>query len=341
MLDTSQNYMEREVLLLLRRLHEEDGAVTRERLTVMGRGRGLDVARSLMQLKALGLVTVVTKRPPLWRRIFGAKTMEYLHPAAQPEPVPVEAPAVVAGAPFEAEGALPPVMPESLAPVAEVMVPAIEAEVPTEVAVFAPPLDLELEAAPPIPDAEPLGVVPPAARPSRPAPVPQGFTDEIGGAPADFNLAPRLDPALVEGMRDFLGGLGLELTFAGEALAAQRLKGGMALGDAVMELVVFALAHAAHHESLSGPLPAAEELKDYGQALLEELERLTEAGEIGRPHFVTQRGLILLLADRDADRSAVVARLLADPIGGAAPPALLPEELRGVEEGLDDLPKDI
>ena len=365
--------MEREVLLLLRRLHAEEGSVTRERLTVIGRGRGLEIARSLLLLKSMGLVEVIEKRPSFWRRLFGAKAQEILVPAPERDAPPQEDPAELAEAPFAEDHsgqsaeyapqaptseAEPTVHAELEAPQQDAYAPIESASTPTAEARVAeastsyaaapyapeaePPAPQPAQA--PLPEPEPLNEAPlpvepaPAAlvaRPPRPAPVPQGYTDELGGAPAEFTLAPRLDPALVEGMRDFLAGMGLELTFAGEAMAAQRLQQGAVIGDVVGELVVFALAHAAHHETLSGIACSQEDLSDYAQAILEELERLAEAGEITRAAFEEQKSVILQLTDREAAREALVAALLADPVGGMAPPALLPEELRGIEDGGD------
>lgn len=339
MLETSLNYMEREVLLLLRQLDAETGAVTRERLTLLGRGRGLEVARSLLVLKSLGLIETFEKRPSFWRRLFGAKTQELLRAVPRTAPLP-EAPPALSTEEFA-----------DAAPMIEAEPLAVEQPVEVAPAAFtaqpepapAPVIETPVEPAP-VAEAPPAPVVPPAPEvqateprvPFRPRPVPQGYTDELGGAPIAVTPSSNLDPALVEGMRDFLDGIGLEMTFAGEALAAHRLRMGLSVGESVMQLVLFAIAHAAHHEILNPEEREPEELKEYAHALLEELERLTEAGEIRRDRYYADKQMILTLADRRADRQPLLDQLLSDPVGGAAPPALLPEELRGVSEDDDD-----
>lgn len=134
----------------------------------------------------------------------------------------------------------------------------------------------------------------------------------------------------------------MEITVAGDALIGNRMSRGALAGEALLQVVVFAFAHAARYDLLSGSPVPAEDLREYGQALVREMEKLREAGEIRPEAFDRDMALVLALADKAGTddtatkRPALIEELLADPVGGIAPPALLPEGLRGLEEYEDD-----
>ena len=128
----------------------------------------------------------------------------------------------------------------------------------------------------------------------------------------------------------------MEMTMAGETLVADRLARGATAGEALMQLVLFAFGHAARFDMASANPASPEDLQEYGNAVLAEMTRLYTAGEIGAAQFEHDRQGILALSDSTSDRSQLVDELFMDPIGGAAPPALLPEELRSIEEDEDE-----
>jgi hypothetical protein len=200
-----------------------------------------------------------------------------------------------------------------------------------------------------MPKPEPVAVVEPEPVPEQPAqtvapkarrrvPV-QGFTEDLGGVPLDdavrpaaFALAPEVGGALT----DILSGLGMELTWAGQALAAQRMSKGATAGEALSQIVLYAFAHVVQHDLLAGHPLDALGLSDYAAEVLRELDKLRQAGEIGvAAHEADRDHILTLIGDADG-RGALAAELLADPFGGAAPPAVLPEELRHSRDDAED-----
>ncbi|MBJ2151657.1 hypothetical protein [Paracoccus sp. IB05] len=334
---------EQELLTLIRKLHAELGPVPRIRLSVVGRGRGLDVARLLVGLKAAGLVEEYETKPGWFGWLLGKRREMVLRPltVAVESPAPQPGP-ILDGASREA-GETPA---EHLDPVPLTARTAAEAALPEpDPGLVAEPVPEPTPMAPsepaPLPAARAIESTPSvhAAGQTRPRPVPAGYADDIGGVPMAFQaaqLSASLDPDLLEGLRDFLVTLGIELTSAGEALVADRLNRGASAGDALMQLVLFAFAHMARFDEISASPADPAELRDYTHAVLTELERLCDAGEISEARFDQDRHEIRILADSSADRAPLIERLFMDPFGGMAPPALLPAELRGVEEFEED-----
>lgn len=358
MQDKPLEQADQDLLDLIRQLHTDHGPILRTTLSVVGRGRGLDVARSLGRLKTLGLVEEYEKRPFFLLRLFGARPTNWLRPVAPAVPVEVKAeevqgaveaptvspapaplPEIPADAPVEvvAEGMIPEVspviaVPEDKAP--EIRVPEFAAPEPLSAQpVTAPVVPPPQAVAPEVaPETE---APPPVTRPARPARLPlNAYTDEIGGQPMAVAPAVDLDPELLEGLHEMLELLGMEVTIAGDALIGNRVSRGALAGEALLQVVVFAFAHAARYDILSGSPVPADDLHAYGQALVRELEKLRDAGEIRSEPFDRDIGLVLTLADKAAgdSRAALIEELLADPVGGIAPPALLPEGLRGLED---------
>ncbi|MCB5410839.1 hypothetical protein [Pseudogemmobacter faecipullorum] len=336
MLDKPLDFGEQELLALIRQIHATSGPIPRNQLTVAGRGRGLEVARPLGRLKMLGLVEEYEQRPSWWRRLFGAASVMVLVPGA------AAGPDLPAGTEILSEAEAPMHGAEADA-VAEALQAEFIAAPESEIRQAAAPLEtIGIPAPPEQPEpapADPHPVAPQqAAAPARPrqrfAPVPPGYTDELGGAPLAYQPAATtaLSPELLEGLCELLGTLGMEMTMAGETLVADRLARGATPGEALMQLVLFAFGHAARFEMASGNPARPEDLQEYGTAVLAEMTRLYAAGEIGAAQFEHDRQGILALSDSSQDRSQLVAELFMDPIGGAAPPALLPEELRSIEE---------
>ena len=393
---------ELDLLEIIRTLHAEKGPFLRSTLSVVGRGRGLEVARPLARLKLLGLVEEYERRPFRLLRLFGVRSSVFLRPTAaafslpevrlHPEPAPAVGPdaaidvlAVEASAVATPADAVPtPEAPDGQAPlVAAAAVEAPSTEGPAAEAVSSAPeevigaADVAPEAAAPPLAPEPLVAEPPPAPPASvaplsaalsapvsapvssplPAPVPaqprpaaarspspprfapDAYTDELGGKPliaAPPPAAFSLDPELLEGLSEMIAVLGLEMTFAAETLIADRIAAGASAGEALSQVALFAFAHAAHYDILGGGTVDAVQLRDYAIAVMKELEKLRDAGEIAPEPFERDMRAIWALVDKDSDRSALVDQLLSDPVGGAAPPALLPEELRGFTEDDED-----
>lgn len=361
MQDKPLEQADQDLLDLIRQLHTDHGPILRTTLSVVGRGRGLDVARSLGRLKTLGLVEEYEKRPFVLLRLFGARPTNWLRPVAPLVPAEVKAEEVQGTVEASTVGLAPVPLPETPAEppvvaVAEVVIPeaapviAVPEDKAPEIRVpeFAAPEPLSAQpvtapVAPPpeavAPEVAPVTEVPlPVTRPAppaRPARLPlNAYTDEIGGQPMAVAPAVDLDPELLEGLHEMLELLGMEVTIAGDALIGNRVSRGALAGEALLQVVVFAFAHAARYDILSGSPVPADDLHAYGQALVRELEKLRDAGEIRSEPFDRDIGLVLTLADKAAgdSRAALIEEQLADPVGGIAPPALLPEGLRGLED---------
>lgn len=312
--DKPLDQTELDLMELIRQLHAEKGPFLRSTLSVVGRGRGLEVARTFNHLKSLGLVEEIAQRPFFLLRWFGAKPTILLRPSAQADaaanaPVSNAPPPPLGAEPVAAE---PPQMPEPEA--------------------AAPPAAPEPAAVPPAP--APLDPAPPKPVQTRPIRIPlDAYTDEIGGQPLAYAPLARpaaLDPDLLEGLREMLEVMGMELTQAGEAMIADRMAKGASAGEALCQVALYAFAHAAHYDSLSEDQSLSALLHDYAIEVIRELEKLRDAGEVRAEPFERDMRAIWALVDKTSDPSPLVAELLSDPMGGAAPPAVMPEEVRGV-----------
>lgn len=255
-----------------------------------------------------------------------------------PETVPVEAPVASDAAPFvldqPAAETLAPEAPLQESPVAEV--PPAEAPVAEPQPVDTP--SVEAAVAEPTIEEAPVAEAPRRA-PARPMPTPArarviGFTEELGGTPEEAPpIAPvRVDPEVMDGLRELLEGLGMELTMAGEALIGTRIAQGFSAGEALSQVVLFAFAHAIRHDILFHGEMRALGLSEYAIEVMREVEKLRDAGEIGEARFEEDMRALWALLEEAPDRDARLDALLTDPVGGAAPVAVLPEDLRSAEE---------
>ena len=322
--DKPLDQAEQDLLELIRQLHAEKGPFLRSTLSVVGRGRGLDVARPFNRLKSLGLVAEIEQRPFFLFRLFGAKTIVLIQPTVTE--IAAEAPEVVK---------------ETVAPASVVKVKVSE---PTPIAPVPPPEPLVVNGVAPAKlKQEPIDVAPIEAQVvprkparARPKPLPlDAYTDDIGGQPMAHTpvpLALGLDAELLDGMREMFDLLGMELTIAGETMISNRMAKGASAGEALCQVALFAFAHAAHHNLLVGGSVQAEVLHNYAIEVIRELEKLRDAGEVGAEPFERDMRALWALTEKESDPTQLIADLLSDPVGGAAPPALLPEEVRGVTE---------
>ena len=259
-----------------------------------------------------------------------------------PETVPVEAPVASDAAPFvldqPAAETLAPEAPLQESPVAEV--PPAEAPVAEPQPVDTP--SVEAAVAEPTIEETPVAEAPRRA-PARPVPTPArarvvGFTEELGGTPEEAPpIAPvRVDPEVMDGLRELLEGLGMELTMAGEALIGTRMAQGFSAGEALSQVVLFAFAHAIRHDILFHGEMRALGLSEYAIEVMREVEKLRDAGEIGEARFEEDMRALWALLEEAPDRDARLDALLTDPVGGAAPVAVLPEDLRSAEEAEEE-----
>lgn len=294
------------LLAVIVRLHLTRGPINRDVLSVEARGQGLEFGRALSVLRAQGLVEEVVKKPFFLSRLLGAKPVAQIRPTASGLALmgpPVE---VVVQTPADAP---PETQPE----------PTIE-----------PPTDLDPPAA-----ADPTPVAPKAPAPRAPKrkPLPvNAYTDELGGIPTeDVALVPafQVDAEIINGLREMLDVIAMPMTFSGEALVADRMAKGAIAGDALMQVVLFGFAHAIRLESETrGTLDLAG-LAQYGVEVLAELEKLHLADAISADRFAEDSAHIrALVGGGEPDRALAERIIQSDPVGGAAPPALLPEDLR-------------
>lgn len=305
---------ELDLLAVIVRLHLARGPMNRDVLSVEARGQGLEFGRALSVLRARGLVEEVVKKPFFLARLLGAKPVAQIRPTVAG--LALMEPPVDVGTQTPAE-----------APVESPIAPPISPDLP---AADLPTTDLPAadNAAPPAPEAPA-----PAPRAPRRKPLPvNAYTDELGGTPTeDVALVPafRVDAEILNGLRELLDVIAMPMTFAGEALVADRMSKGAIAGDALMQVVVFAFAHAIRLESQThGTLDLAG-LVQYGDAVLAELEKLHLADAISADRFAEDSANIrALVGAGDPDRALAERLILSDPVGGAAPPALLPEDLR-------------
>jgi hypothetical protein len=293
---------ELDLLAVIVRLHLTRGPINRDVLSVEARGQGLEFGRALSVLRARGLVEEVVKKPFFLARLLGAKPIAQIRPTAS-----------------------------GLA----LMEPPVEAVVETPVEVpIGSPVEPPVALDPPVADdASPVAPKAPAPRAPRRKPLPvNAYTDELGGIPTeDVALVPafQVDAEILNGLRELLDVIAMPMTFAGEALVADRMSKGAIAGDALMQVVVYAFAHAIRLESQThGTLDLAG-LVQYGDAVLAELEKLHHADAISADRFAEDSAHIrALVGAGDPDRALAERLILSDPVGGAAPPALLPEDLR-------------
>ena len=290
---------ERNLLKILSELLAERGFVTRDVLSVATRGRGVEFGRSYARIKSLALIVEVERRPFLLRRLFGAPTLLLVQ-------------LTEAGHLALSDGSEP--------PLDAVVLDVAEPE-PVAVTVSAPEAKRKV------------------AAPKRRAVT--GFTEDLGGvpvAPEPISPATTADPQAIEALREVLSGLGIELTMAGEMLAHHRIAQGDSGAEALMQVVLYTFAHAVHHDLAQENQMAALGLADYAVEVRREVQKLRDAGAVSAARFDADMGQIAVLMGGDATAATLASTLLQDPIGGAAPPALLPEELRaGHADGADEV----
>ncbi|WP_374291934.1 hypothetical protein [Paenirhodobacter enshiensis] len=376
MTDKPLDPADRALLDIIAETHARIGRVERDQLNVEARGRGIEVGRALAALKDAGLVEETETRPGFFGRLFGARPKVLLRPvnteapaaapapetaASEPaavEPTPTEAAAPVAEeAPPEAPAVTEPAVTETALPEAEA--PAAEiAVIETVVSVTETVTDIAaqtvesvtetviVETAPTEPAPEPAAE--PAAQPvpatPRPAQTPRphfaldDYTDKVGGGDAIEVGPAAIDPEEIDSLRETLAELGMDLTMAGEALIADRMAKGESAGDALSQVVLFAFAHAVHYDLLSGGGMQALGLTDYAIEVMKELEKLRDAGVIGPERFESDMRRLWSFVGEDGElmRANRAAELLTDPVGGAAPPATLPEDLQAVDDPDDE-----
>lgn len=235
-----------------------------------------------------------------------------------PSPAPSPAPAPVAPAP-RAEPPAP---------------PAPRPAPPAEPPVSAPPTPRREPTAPATPVADADAAPLPMPRRAKPRNV-RGYTEELGGSPVAAKTVPLrhdVDPAMMENLREALAVIGIEMTFAGEALIADRMGRGASIGEALSQVVLFAFAHAVAEDARAGEQLQALGLTDYAVDVIAEFERLRDAGEIDGDRLEEDMRRLWTLVGDSPDRLRLAEELLQDPVGGLTPPALLPEDLRPVEE---------
>lgn len=253
---------------------------------------------------------------------------------ASAEPKSAQAPQATPKTSSETPAEAPAAKPGS---VSNIVSAAVAARVASPAAAAAAPAPAPA-AAPAATPALPVAPVETPAAPARPAPVPaarhfaaDAYTLDLGGGPADLGDT-AADPGVIEDLRETLAGFGMELTMAGETLIADRMAKGSTSGDALAQVALYAFAHAVHYDLLDGGGMLARGLTDYAIEVMRELEKLRDAGAIDPDRFESDMRSLWAVVEDSPERGARAAEMLQDPIGGAAPPALLPEDLREAED---------
>ncbi|WP_414896883.1 hypothetical protein [Rhodovulum sp. YEN HP10] len=230
----------------------------------------------------------------------------------------------------------PPPAPRVEPPAPQAPHPAPHRASPAEPPVSAPKATAAPRAEPSAPAAPPAGTDAPLPMPRRAAPRnPRGYTEELGGSPVAVKTVPlrhNADPAMMENLREALAVIGIEMTFAGEALIADRMDRGASIGEALSQVVLFAFAHAVAEDAREGEQLQALGLTDYAVDVIAEFERLRDAGEIDGDRLEEDMRRLWTLVGDSPDRLRLAEELLHDPVGGLTPPALLPEDLRPAKE---------
>ena len=316
---------ERDLLAVILSLHAERGPMLRDAVSVVARGQGLEFGRALASLRSLGLVEEVLKRPFFLARWLGVKPVMLIRPTAAglalalPPTAPVAAPAADQGG-TEQVGAEP--VAQAAAP-AVAAPPSPPAPTPVPAPAVAPVTTAVVEAAREA--AKPA----PERKPRRQANL--GYTEDMGGAPIDMpaQIAPTVvDDAILADIGETLDVVGLTLTDAGVALVNARVTQGVAPGDTLLKVILYGLAHALRLDALSQETLDKDSTRQYMREVLVELGKLRDAGAMDPAVFESDSAEILRLLQAGPESLALCDALLADPIGGAAPPCLLPEELR-------------
>ena len=334
------------LLALIVRVYTERGPILRDRLSVLARGRGIEVARSLLHLKAAGLVEEAERRPKFFLRILRAKPEFYVHPTDSGL-------ALVC-----ADGQQAALRDESLTvaslPTDEVILPQLpqattEGESDTTVtSAAALPKFLRtsvrrttLSSASQEQGAsrlEPMQSPRVTARYAH-RPALSDFTEVLGGTPIAYNprgVTQGVPKDVMDGLREWLDVVGLQLTGAGEDLIEDRMAKGASQGEALLQVVLFAFAHGVYLDAVTDGNVQALGLQEYAIEVMREVEKLRDAGEIRDDRFESDMRCLWALVTVSADQFQQAKGLLADPVGGAAPIAILPEELREIElEGTD------
>jgi hypothetical protein len=162
--------------------------------------------------------------------------------------------------------------------------------------------------------------------------VSSAFTEGLGGIPIAENhvyQACMVDASTLAEIREMLESFGMELTAAGEVLIADRVESGASPCDALVQVVLYAFGHAARHGMLDKRAFLGLSLSDFAVFVMQELEKLRDADIICEARFEED---MRNLWSTITNPSESLDELLADPIGGAAPPALLPEDMRSSDD---------
>jgi len=310
MYDILLDLSESTLLKTIADLQAAKGSVPRDTLSVATRGRGVEFGRSYARIKSFGLIAEITRRPFWLRRLLGAPSVVLVHltEAGRMALAEMAAPRAAHNlplAPLQALDPAPPA-PEALQPVA------------------APnPVLAAPQSAPPQPKKRRAVV---------------GFTEDLGGTPLQpepVASAQSGHAQAIEALREVLAGLGIDLTMAGEMLASHRMDQGYGGAEALMQVIVFTFAHAVHQDLTNGRETAAMGLGEYAIEVQRELQKLRDAGAISAARFDADMAQLRVLMSATAEAARLAATLLQDPFGGAAPPALLPEDLRRSDSGDD------
>lgn len=350
---------ETEVFRIIRQEQAEGRAVkrgpTRDEIRVIARGRGIEIVEPLANLQAMGLIELVERRPGFLRRLFGARRISFFQPTEAGRAFDLEAAEATARMPGVTAASADGQPAAWFTPgpaVATYLHAAPETAPEVEAPSGTPPETAPDMAAGAVAPAAPT----PADRPASPGAgrfgaifelahdavdeaelMPQQplteFPDEEALQPvAAAGRAPgEIDPEEIEGIHQVIYGLGMEPTEATEPYIFARISEGLSTGEVVSRMVLAAFAHELARRGAGIEPGAAEALQSYAVEVMQEVEKLRDAGQIREALFeADMRALWEMVTPGPAQLTAAL-NLLAEGQDAGETPARLPEELLSAE----------
>ncbi|AWB50644.1 hypothetical protein HYN69_18780 (plasmid) [Gemmobacter aquarius] len=133
-----------------------------------------------------------------------------------------------------------------------------------------------------------------------------------------------------------LGLIGFEITPAGQLLAARRWTEGRRDSEVALEILLVAVAHAArldtqgmaHLDRATARLFFAEVEKEFAQ--------LAVAGEVSADYLSQTLNAVSAILGTQDEAAAPLAAIIADPLLGAAPPAICPDDFYYPTDSAED-----
>lgn len=312
----SLSLQEAALLNALAGLLADEPLIEMDSLRVRVGSQGFELGRTYLALRSHDLVAEHHSRPGFFRRLFGAKPKRYVsltdagRALATGQTAPTtEAPALLRS---DLQPPAPSDAPQAAAPRASTRPKAAS-----------------------LPKADPAQ----SRKKRTPPPAGSDFTETLGGAPLEAPAATD-DPVRLEGLAEMLGLIGFEITPAGQLLAGRRWTEGRRDSEVALEILLVAVAHAArldtqgmaHLDRATARLFFAEVEKEFAQ--------LAAAGELSADYLSQTLATVEAILGTPDEAEALLAAIIADPLLGAAPPAICPDDFYQPTDNAKDLQPD-